>query len=186
MTNSDTDLALDTRSGLPEDLRILARRYPPELWRGHANFDQMTAFWLDRHAMFRDLSGKLVTLCQTQLDTPRDRFLPDMSRYASFFLEQLHSHHTIEDQHYFPQLVSLDGRIAHGFDLLDADHHALDACMNGLVDAANTTIRAQATSVTVDAMLQAQERLQAFLDRHLADEEEIVIPLILEYGPTMR
>jgi len=31
-------------------------------------------------------------------------------------------------------------------------------------------------------LLQAEDRLQRFLDRHLADEEDVVVPLILEYA----
>lgn len=178
-----TDLALSTRTGLPDELRILAEIYPRDLWRGHANFNEMTAFWLDRHGMFRDLSDRLIGLCQTELDTPGDRFVPEMGRYASFFLNQLHSHHMVEDHHYFPQFVGLDQRIAAAFDLLDADHHALDAQMQALADAANHVIRQGADRDGVARLLTVQNGMQKFLDRHLADEEEVIVPLVLEYGP---
>lgn len=179
------DLGLNNRAGLPPELRVLADLYPREMWRGHANFSGMTAFWLDRHGMFRELSAKLIEQAQIQLDTPDARFIPDMSRYASFLLNQLHTHHSVEDHHYFPRLQVLDSRVERAFELLDADHHALDGQLQALADAANHAIRSEADKDAVAALLQAEDRLQRFLDRHLADEEDVVVPLILEYAPDL-
>ena len=49
-------LALARRSGWPEDLRVLIARFPREQWEGHANLGEMARFWLSRHAMFRELA----------------------------------------------------------------------------------------------------------------------------------
>ena len=179
------DLGLNSRTGLPQKLRVLADLYPRDLWRGHANFSGMTAFWLDRHGMFRELSAKLVEQAQVQLVTPNARFIPEMARYASFLLNQLHTHHSVEDHHYFPRLQVLDSRIEHAFALLDADHHTLDGQLQALADAANHAIRSEADKDATAALLQAEDRLQRFLDRHLADEEDVVVPLILEYAPDL-
>src|SRR5471030_277588 len=51
------NLALASRSGWPEDLRVLIARFPREQWEGHANLGAMAGFWLSRHAMFRELSA---------------------------------------------------------------------------------------------------------------------------------
>lgn len=52
-----------------------------------------------------------------------------------FFLSQLHEHHTIEDQHYFPVFQVADQRLARGFDVLERGHeiihHALSANADG-------------------------------------------------------
>lgn len=146
----------------------------------------MTAFWLDRHGMFRELRDKLIAQSQAELEAPNHRFLPEMSRCASFLLNQLHTHHTVEDHHYFPQLIKLDVRIERAFDLLEQDHHALDAQIKALADAANACINAEAGRDTVAGLLQVEEKLQGFLMRHLADEEDIVVPLNLEYVPGLR
>ena len=61
-----SDLALATRAGLPEDLKLLLARYPREVWTGHANLGEMATFWLSRHAMFRELG--------TMLDEAATRF----------------------------------------------------------------------------------------------------------------
>lgn len=188
------DLSIDTRTGLPAHLRVLADLYPRATWRGHGNFSELTAFWLDRHLMFRQVLDKLITDTQHQIDgRAGPRYGAELSRYTGFFLDQLHGHHGIEDHHYFPQFKPLDRRVMGAFDLLDADHHALDAHIAALAEDTNAVLRAlsqpQAKGRTQDAagrLLARQERFRGFLDRHLTDEEEVIVPLVLEYGPDIR
>lgn len=184
--------ALSSRAGLPQELRVLADAYPRSTWQGHANFSELTAFWLDRHGMFRDLQARLISESQSMLDARLDpmRFGRQLSQLTGFFLENLHGHHSIEDHHYFPQLSPLDRRIARAFDLLDADHHDLHEHLSGLAETTNAVLRALqegANFVTpLGALLEHQEKLSGFLERHLTDEEDVVVPLILEYGPDLR
>jgi len=179
-------LDLDGRKGLPPHLRVLAQSYPRATWQGHPNFNGLTAFWLERHGMFRQVMDKVLDLTQSYLDDPRDRYAPELSRYTGFFLNELHGHHSIEDQHYFPQFSRLDARLEQGFEILDKDHHALDAHIHALADATNavlTAIKAGQGAKSAAGRLEAtQVQFKKFLDRHLSDEEEIVVPLILEYG----
>jgi iron-sulfur cluster repair protein YtfE (RIC family) len=183
---------LSSRTGLPPEFRVLADAYPREMWQGHANFSQLTAFWLDRHGMFRELTGKLIAASQDQLDGNSDpmKFGAHLSRLTGFFLENLQGHHSIEDHHYFPQLAPLDTRVARAFELLDADHHALHDHLGALADATNAVLRPlQAGEKIIDPtgkLLATQTALTGFLERHLTDEEDVVVPLILEYGPEMQ
>jgi len=183
----DPELDIARRSGLPEHLRVLADRYPRALWRGHDNFSELTAFWLERHLMFRDLLDRITALSETQIDAPNDRFGAELSRYTGFFLNQLHGHHTIEDTHYFPKLTAFDKRLARGFDMLDADHHALEGHLHGLADHTNAVLSRLNTGASardaMGALHGVQQEFATFLNRHLVDEEEIIVPLILEYGP---
>ena len=66
------------------------------------------------------------------------------ARIGGFLINELHGHHHIEDAHYFPVLAQAEARLARGFELLDADHHALDAQLAALTDAANTHLRSVA------------------------------------------
>ena len=182
------DIDIDTRTGLPEHLRVLADLYPRETWQGHPNFSQLTAFWLDRHLMFRQVLDKLTSDTRLHLDRRAGpRYGAELSRYTGFFLQQLHGHHGIEDHHYFPQFRPLDRRVAGAFELLDADHHALDAHIHGLAQATNAVLSVlQSGQAAIDpaaALLSTQERFARFLDRHLVDEEEVIVPLVLEYAP---
>lgn len=186
MTNT---LSIETRKGLPQHLRVLADRYPRREWRGHMNFNDLTAFWLERHLMFRQVLDKVIGDTQAHLDGKSQRYGPELSRYTGFFLDQLHGHHQIEDQHYFPQFMAMDKRLEQGFEMLDADHHALDHHLNSLATHTNEVLRAlqqgQKARDQAGRLLEAQEGFKVFLDRHLMDEEEIIVPIVLEYGADM-
>ena len=189
-TSADSDaLALARRSGWPEDLRVLIARYPRERWDGHANLGEMARFWLSRHAMFRELSGMITGIADrfragdlTPAEFPR-LFVPRLQ----FLLEQLNVHHQIEDYHHFPRLRAADERLARGFDILEQDHHAIHADMAATADAANAMLRAlQSDADTLrrrgDDYAAASGALLGGLVRHLGDEEDLIVPLILDRG----
>lgn len=180
-------LDIATRHGLPEELRVLARLYPRATWRGHPNFSDLTAFWLERHLMFREVLARIQSATELHIAAPQERFGPEIARYTGFLLNQLHEHHGIEDHHYFPRLVGFDARLARAFEMLDADHHALDAHINGLATATNAVLSALNAGQPAEAgpLLEVQQGFERFLDRHLSDEEEIIVPVLLEYGPEM-
>lgn len=182
--NEDKNIA--TRTGLPDHLRVLADKYPRDMWRGHPNFNELTSFWLERHLMFRQILGKLQDGSAEFLDGRAPRYVPEMARYTSFFLEQLHEHHNIEDHHYFPKFKPFDARFETAFELLDADHHALDGQMTALIEASNAVIGAAQSDgdvITAAARLRdVQGGFERFLNRHLCDEEEVIVPIVLEYG----
>lgn len=182
-------MSLSDRDGLPEHLRVLAARYPREGWEAHDNFSQLTRFWLDRHLMFRKAQQQLLKGTETFLDGNADprRAGAETARIGQFLLEQLHAHHHIEDDHYFPIFAKFDKRLEKAFTLLDADHHELDATLSTFTKTANGAL--QALSGTGDAraaMGQFQatvDQLGRFLHRHLTDEEEVIVPIVLEYAP---
>lgn len=193
MENNTDSTDLNLRTGLPDTLRVLAEQYPRDLWQAHKNFDGTTRFWMERHLMFRDVLGRLQTDTQAFLDNPQDTrgYVQRTARMAGFFLQQLHGHHQIEDAHYFPLLSGLDPRLTPGFELLDADHHALDAHLQALADGTNAALsplQSGALQQGRDAAgaLEAQlGRFGHFLNRHLLDEEDLVIPVILHHAPRM-
>jgi iron-sulfur cluster repair protein YtfE (RIC family) len=179
------DLALDVRSGLPDALRVLAERYPRPGWEAHPHFSELTRFWLDRHLMFRRLQRMLVTETEGYLDRGREPrgYGGGLARLAGMFLNELHGHHIVEDVHYFPLLKGLESRLETGFDLLDADHQALDGAIRGLAEATNALLPALRDGQPVSAG-SLHGRLLGFgrlLDRHLTDEEELVVPVILDH-----
>ena len=46
-------LDLDSRTGWPDDLRVLLAEYPREVWQGHVNLGELARFWLRIHDGFR-------------------------------------------------------------------------------------------------------------------------------------
>ncbi len=193
-SNADLDaLALARRSGWPDDLRVLIARYPREQWQGHVNLGEMARFWLSRHTMFRELAD-MIREVETQFRTgtlapaefPR-QFVPRLQ----FLLQQLGVHHQIEDLHYFPIFRAADERLVRGFDVLEGDHHAIHADMAATADAANALLRALAMNPAgnADALRRcgddyavASGALLKGLIRHLDDEEDLIVPLILDRG----
>jgi iron-sulfur cluster repair protein YtfE (RIC family) len=181
------ELALARRTGLPDALRLLVERYPRPGWETHPNFTALTRFWLDRHLGFRRMQGLLVTETRGFLDRDRDAqaYARGLARLAGMFLNELHGHHMIEDQQYFPLLQALDPRIAAGFDVLDADHQALDGAIQALALSTNQvlgTISERRPADVAAADLDAElARFGQLLDRHLVDEEELVVPVILDH-----
>jgi len=191
-TPSDSDLealALARRSGWPDDLRVLIARFPREQWQDHANLGEMARFWLSRHDMFRELAATIRTV-ETQFrdgvlspaEFPR-HFVPRLQ----FLLSQLDLHHQIEDLHYFPIFRAADARLTRGFDVLEGDHHAIHADMEQTATTANALLAAlasepQALQRRGDDYATASGALLKGLIRHLDDEEDLIVPLILERG----
>lgn len=183
------DLSLVTRSGLPHDLRLLLVRYPREVWAAHPNLGQMASFWLSRHAMFREIGGMLedASVRFREGQTDAQQFAEFFAPRLQFLLQQLHAHHHIEDDHYFPIFRKADSRLAHGFDLLEGDHDHLAANIENSVEAANGFLRAlggpaDALRPSVESCMQQSTVLFQGLIRHLDDEEDLIVPLILDRG----
>lgn len=182
-------LALARRSGWPEDLRVLIAQFPREQWEGHANLGAMARFWLSRHAMFRELSAMVEDIA-TQFRAgamPAAEFPRQLVPRLQFLLSQLSVHHQIEDLHYFPIFRAADERLARGFDVLEGDHHAIHDDMGRTVETANALLRALAGNTDAltrcgDAYAQASGALLTGLIRHLDDEEDLIVPLILDRG----
>jgi hypothetical protein len=182
-------LALATRTGLPDDLRLLLARYPREVWSGHANLGEMATFWLSRHAMFRELGATLdeASARYREGGIGAQEFAQFFAPRLQFFLQQLHAHHHIEDDHYFPIFRRADPRLVRGFDMLDGDHDALAAAIEHSVVTANDFLRALAgppdgLQPAAEAYAQSGGVLLRGLIRHLDDEEDLIVPLILDRG----
>ena len=109
----------------------------------------------------------------------------------SFFLQNLEGHHQIEDEHYFPAFQAAERKLAYGFELLESDHEIIHTDLMFTADTANSFLAAETASGgkpddparrAADAYADASERLLRRLIRHLEDEEDLIIPLILDRG----
>ena len=168
---------------------MLLERYPRATWSARRAPD--VVFWLEMHAEFRHDSRALAAVADRQhageitplelgvLSTPRQRAL----------LARLHGHHQVEDFEYFPALRAAEPRLARGFDALERDHDLL----RGLAAAAQSSLEdlldaaAEKDDRTGAAARHAADRYRAAaavfgvrLARHLGDEEELVVPVLLE------
>jgi hemerythrin-like domain-containing protein len=174
------DLSLTDRQGLPDALRVLVADYPRDQWEGHPNFGMLTRFWLDRHLMFRRLSDMLRTDAQARLDRALEpeAHLHRLNRFGGTLVGELHGHHQIEDHHYFPRLSGMEPTLDRGFELLDADHHVLDELLARFTAEANAVL----SGGEVGPFLDGLDGFEALLVRHLEDEEDLIVPVLLKHG----
>jgi hemerythrin-like domain-containing protein len=189
MTQIPETLLLETRAGLPDDLRFLVEKYPRGEWTEHENVHGMAMFWLQRHNMFREMGGILTGAIADYREGRTDarQFAQFFAPRLNFFLGNLDGHHNVEDHQYFPVFARVEPRLKRGFDILDSDHHLIHDALERNAQTANAFI--QALQGDRDAQLYAaegyaneNERLVTMLARHLDDEEDLIIPLILDRG----
>jgi hemerythrin-like domain-containing protein len=183
------ELRLPNRSALPVEIAYLRERYPEPQWRTHGNYGELAAFWLQVHdalrAQGRALQQATLAFREGQEDASRFQhyFMPRLGQY----LQHLEGHHHIEDAHYFPRFRGLDQRMVYGFDLLENDHEIIHDALIASAEQARAFMEAlaggdDAARRGADVYADSADRLLALLERHLADEEELVIPAVLEHS----
>lgn len=180
-----TPLSLHSRQGLPDSLRLLLPLYPRADWSDHRNFDGLIAFWLDRHLGFRSMTARMAEHAQAFLDRTEEPAVlaGRLAHLGNRFLQDLHGHHGIEDAHFFPRLTVLEPRLALGFEMLEADHQAIDGVLARFAASANALLRAPADLSLAGGFSHELGAITALLDRHLVDEEDLIVPVILDRGP---
>jgi iron-sulfur cluster repair protein YtfE (RIC family) len=181
--------SLMTRSGLPDDLKVLIEKYPRADWNSIHTIGELGRFWIQRHDMFRELGGALVAGIDRLKEDAVDAssFARWFAPRLNHFLGDLEGHHQVEDFQYFPLFAAADKRLAHGFELLEEDHHLIHTLLERNAEAANRFYddlmkNSDRMPFSRDAYAVEAESLLKGLMRHLEDEEDLLIPLLLDQG----
>jgi hemerythrin-like domain-containing protein len=150
----------------------------------------MARFWIDKHNYLRRQSDAL----QRANDDYRAgraealQFGGWLAPRLQGFLAELHGHHQIEDFHYFPAFRTAEPRLSAGFDVLNSDHELIHAGIVGIVETINEFIKTIQPEVkdktdaqrhAADRYIEASRLLHSRLMRHLEDEEDLIIPLMI-------
>ena len=138
--------------------------------------------------MFRKLSNLVRRDAEVYLDHNRsgDDFAARLSHFGNALVGNLHGHHGWEDLEYFPELAAADPRFSAGLEILEKDHKDLDAVLDQFTRSANRAIKlvqleeAKARE-EVGELHKVAETIEAFMERHLGDEEELAVPIILHH-----
>ncbi len=117
-------------------------------------------------------------------DMGLDDYVGWLSYYGRNLVGNLHGHHGWEDRSYFPELSAADPRFDAGLELLEQDHFDLDKVLSDFTRTANRVIKLsaldKAQAYDEGGQLHATSNtIEAFLKRHLSDEEELAVPIIL-------
>ncbi|MCR8550706.1 hemerythrin domain-containing protein [Salipiger sp. P9] len=183
-----TQYDITQREGLPNDLQTLLRDLPRDGWEAHPNFARATRNWMGAHQKFRALGTALQGDAEDFLDTriPEERYAERLAHGGHALVQHLHGHHAWEDHRFFPELEAVDPRFARGLEMLESDHVALDGLLDTLTRQGNRVVQL-ATLAPAQMGEEARplrdtlERLNRFLLRHLTDEEDLVVPILLHH-----
>ena len=152
--------------GWPPELKFLLDRHPRSSWADELS--PQAAFWLEVHAHLRRDCAALE---------------------AAGLVAAMHGHHQIEDFQYFPAFRRDEPRLNSGFERLEAEHaelaRAVAAAEGALAELRAAAERAGDSVSSAPAMAAGRftavaRDLCARLRSHLADEEDLVVPLLIE------
>lgn len=178
-----------TRQGpLPDGMRSLLRDYPRDAWPDHPNFAASIRNWMGAHQGFRQLATIVRQETETFLDKASDapEYTARLGYFGNMLVRNLHGHHSWEDRNFFPELAAADPRFEPGLQVLEADHQALDTVLDRLTRAGNRAIQLgqlDETQMHDDAgqVHAAALDIESLLNRHLADEEDLAVPILLHH-----
>ncbi|WP_235871496.1 hemerythrin domain-containing protein [Shimia sediminis] len=183
-----TDTSIHTRQGLPTEMQVLLRDYPREAWPDHPDFAESIQHWMGAHQMFRRLGEIVHTATEQVIDRTMDpeAYAKRLGQFGNLLVQNLHGHHGWEDRSFFPELAGADARFMQGLDMLETDHEELDALLDRLTGAANRYLKLSHLSpkdaqLELPGLLKETGAIGGFLQRHLTDEEDLVVPILLHH-----
>jgi hypothetical protein len=173
---------------MPTEMQSLLRAYPRDAWDAHPGFREKTRHWLGAHRMFRQLSASVRRDTESYLngDTDAQDYAGRLSYRGNALVGNLHGHHGWEDHSYFPELSAADPRFDAGLEILEKDYAELDIVLDGFTRTANRAIQLvqldeAAAREEAGKLHGVAQTIKAFLERHLSDEEELAVPIILHH-----
>jgi len=173
---------------LPGEMRLLLGKYPRGSWDSHPGFKEKTRGWLNAHRSFRQLATLVRGDTEDYLDRKLapEEFAQRLSTFGNVLVGNLHGHHNWEDRSYFPELSAADPRFDHGLEILEQDHAVLDRVLDEFSGTANRAIKLvqldeSQSREEAGRLHPVTEAIDTLLDRHLSDEEELAVPIILHH-----
>jgi hypothetical protein len=143
----------------------MASAPPPDLLNEDGSASMATAFLMSHHAFRRDIGCFSRALAKLAPGERADALCQEWK----WFRGALHGHHEMEDTRVFPHLRGAQPELAGDIDRLSGEHQLIDPLLaRGDAAFGDSFDSSEARKVVAE--------LQALLSRHLAFEEERVVP----------
>lgn len=153
---------------------------PREDWEAHPGFGPLARAWLDRNRDLRASAPEVIAALDYQPRPPRSRFVVSNTFLVVTFVARSRGWNHIEEVRYFPRFAASAPRLAAAFEMLRDDHVTLDRALDGLRSGVDPDSADREDTAALRASAKA---FLPLLERHLADETDLVLPVLLEYHP---
>ncbi|MGB7286565.1 MAG: hemerythrin domain-containing protein [Salaquimonas sp.] len=189
---------VERRDGLSKALLQSLKDFPPRA--GKETYKGEAAFWLQIHQGLLRTSATLPAWCEQFLaEAELDRLelmAPRISSLAGQLVSHAHGHHHIEDDHFFPAFLRIFPELADPIDLLENDHTILSVVLDDIENATigfkemhaiNNAVPTEKKSRMMQAgekLLASALRLDKLFIRHISDEEDICLPILMRLEQT--
>jgi hemerythrin-like domain-containing protein len=139
-------------------------------------------FYYAIHRHQREDLRRLADAVRTATEADRRGRLRPLAKWARGFSNELRTHHTVEDQVFFPAVVERVPSASRLVEDLDADHHQLDPMIDRLASGIAELADPQVPFEPVHAeMTELTAGLSEFLHRHLDVEDQDLLPLFCRH-----
>lgn len=137
------------------------------------------------HATMTEASARLVTGLEVLLDEPESSAqellgLKGMNHLGIELVDRISHHHAYEDNTVLPRFLSLFPDLGIAVDLLENDHDVLEGALNTSRQMFQALRPKNSNKAAIDAALNQAAELKRILHRHTYDEEDLLIPPMLD------
>lgn len=108
-----------------------------------------------------------------------------MNHLGLELVDRVAHHHSYEDSTVLPQFLSLFPEMEAAVDLLENDHHVLDDALNASREVFLNLIPEHSSKAMIAKALAQAKELNRILNRHTYDEEDYLMPPLLNSGATL-
>ena len=170
----------------PLEASDLLDEFPRSGWLKLSQGERTSRLLLARHNGFQTRIALLMKASEDALkgkESPPD-FTYLLARELHYFVPLLEGHHQAETARLYPRLIEQYPPLRDKFGILEQDHTQLDSALNALSQVPQY-LMGQASTLArfnqeVERLCERLYRFQGLLERHLEDEEDLVIPILLK------
>ncbi|UWR84005.1 hemerythrin domain-containing protein [Phaeobacter inhibens] len=175
------------RKALPSSVKETLLESTRSEWEDHPRFGGKASFFMSIHRNLLDGAAQLSRGIERLLDVPASDVGEAVTQmnllpFAKNLIGFAHHHHEIEDHGYFPQFGLMYPELNRGLSLLDGDHKVLDAALDDTQAALTQLNDPVVTRDQLACLHKGGQALENILNRHIWDEEEVIIPIFLRHG----